>query len=275
MTICAWIYNTRNTEEAIVDKDYYTNMSVYGGWSFFVINNQLRWSVEDGADLQDTGQATVPLGEWIFVAIVWHYNPSSNYADFYINGLLNSSPDYTAPVEAVSGVAHLEVGNLRSDVDGSTYALDGSMHDVALYNRVLTASEIASNFLATEFTTNVAYPDLLYYAMTNEFEETNPPVILTNYATDGGANGTVLIVATPPLPEWTNNPGGISNALHFNGVTTHVDTSNSTNFNFTTNLFTINFWVCPLTAGGYVMQNEDIDQTNGWSVYVADESYQV
>ena len=77
------------------------------------------------------------------------------------------------------------------------------------------------------------------------------------------------------MPVWTNNVANIPDAaLHFNGVSTHVVTSNPGLFNFTTNSFTINLWLLPLTEGGYVMQNGNY-QTNGWYLRIAAGSYRV
>jgi hypothetical protein len=57
-------------------------------------------------------------------------------------------------------------------------------------------------------------------------------------------------------------------SIHFNGTGTFIDTSNSTLFNFTTNLFTINLWVMPLTENGYLMEN-GYAGTNGWFLNVS------
>ena len=120
----------------------------------------------------------------------------------------------------------------------------------------------------------VAYPDLLYYKMLTEHAQIQPPIRLTDSSTNG-ATGTVFLHkhVLPPyinvLPEWTNNAAGIAKALHFNGVATYVETSNSSSFNFTTNSFTINLWLLPLTEGGYVMEN-GIYKTNGWYLRIAD-----
>jgi Concanavalin A-like lectin/glucanases superfamily len=87
-------------------------------------------------------------------------------------------------------------------------------------------------------------PDLLYYKMTEGFTQSNPPVYLTDSSTHGGTTGTVnsgYVIA------WvTNAASQPQTAIHFNGANTELDTSNSTLFNFTTNLFSINIWARPL-----------------------------
>ena len=61
--------------------------------------------------------------------------------------------------------------------------------------------------------------------------------------------------------------------MHFNGVTTYIDTGNAALFNFTTNPFTINLWLLPLTANGFVLAN-GFFHGNGWFMSVGN-AYQV
>jgi hypothetical protein len=67
-------------------------------------------------------------------------------------------------------------------------------------------------------------------------------------------------------------PGGIANtAIHFHGESTYITTSNSTVFDFTTNLLTINLSVEPTSSyNHYLMQNQDSAGTNGWFLYYND-----
>jgi hypothetical protein len=266
VTICAWINKTGSSQKGIVDKSYDTTGG-YGGWSFQILSdNRLDWWTEDNLDLQDNGGATVLPGQWTFVAIVWHY--LNHQGDFYINGALNSTSENGASIENPSGAADLELGNMRNNSAGGIYAFDGSMHDVGLYNRALSPAEVESNYLSTESTTNVSLPDLLYYEMT-EYPESNSPVSFTDSSTHGGTTGTMFVDGGL---HWVTNRAP-NNAIHFNGANSYLDTSNSVLFNFTTNLFTINFWTEPLTANGYLMDN-GVDALNGWYVLVGG-AYQI
>ncbi len=160
LTICAWIYKLSSSQKGIVNK--YGN----GGWSFQVTpNNRLDFFVDPHTpDLTDVGTASIPLGQWTFVAMTWAQpNNGLNTVAYYINGIINSAEGTSGANESPSGGADLQLGNVFT---GPTYAFDGSMHDVAIYNRVLTPAEIQTNFLNTEFTTNVNVPDILYYEMT-------------------------------------------------------------------------------------------------------------
>jgi len=269
MTVCAWINTSNPSFEGIVDKEFY-NSSGHGGWTLVVQTNQLIWAVESVENFVDTGPDIVPSGQWTFVAAVWHYAPlnGSNHVEFYINGVLNSTAYYGPDQENPSGTADLLVGNCQNNAKNGQYVFDGSMHDVGVYNRALLAAEVVTNFLSTEFDTNILPPNLLYYKMT-EAGETNDPLTLINYASGGGTNGSMILVGTNKPPEWHGGVGSVSNGLHFNGSYSHLDTFESTNFNFTTNSFSINVWLRPYVPTNYIMGNNTYG-SNGWFLALDD-----
>jgi hypothetical protein len=113
---------------------------------------------------------------------------------------------------------------------------------------------------------------LLYYKMT-EHAQTNPPAFLADSSTHGGTTGTVFSGPSTKL-QWVTNVAQIpQTALHFNGVSTYIDTSNSVLFDFTTNQFTVNLWARPLTENGTLMDN-GFSLSNGWNIRVGG-AYQV
>lgn len=270
MTICAWINKTSSSFKGIVDK-HLDIPGFYGGWGFWVLpNNHLQWWVEDGQNLTDYGGGEIQLGQWTFVSVVWHH--SVDEADYYINGVLDAKVINGGANQGPGLTAVLELGNLSANSTATNYAFDGSMRDVGIYNRALLPAEIQYNFQHSAPTTNVSLPDLLYYKMT-EVAQTNPPAFLVDSSTRNGVAGT-LVVNHPATLQWVTNAASVPGAaVHFNGVSTHIDTSNTVSFNFTTNLFTINFWVRTLTANGYLFQN-GTDLTNGWCVKVGG-AYQI
>jgi hypothetical protein len=262
-TICAWVNKTGSSLKGIVDKSFDLPGAGQGGWGLWVqSNNQLMWVTTDGAPFYDAGGAGVSLGSWTFVTLVWHY--SIQRADFYINGVADSFVGNGGAAEQPSGTADLEVGNFRNNLGGGSNDFDGAIRDVGIYNRALSAAEIETNFFATEFNTNVTVPDLLYYKMT-EYAYSNPPVHLADSSTHGGTTGTAYAAT---VIQWETNVASLPASMHFNGTAVYIDTSNSTLFNFTTNLFTINLWVMPLTENGYLMEN-GAAQVNGWDLHVS------
>jgi hypothetical protein len=104
-------------------------------------------------------------------------------------------------------------------------------------------------------------PDLLWLvpADVGALGITNEPSTFIDHSSAGTNNGTMT--SATELVWWPNQFGAISNALHFNGSTTTLTVSNSTAFNFTTNLFSIEFWANPFTANGYLFQNGNLNSS--------------
>jgi hypothetical protein len=148
-TISAWIRKTANSQKGIVDKDFDIGGANYGGWGFWTNTNGKLWFwLQSLKDLKDNGSATISLGAWTHVLVVWHH--STDTADFYINGRLNSSISDNTIVEKASGAADLEIANLRNNLSAGTYAFDGSIDDVRIYNRALTAAEVQALYAGTK-----------------------------------------------------------------------------------------------------------------------------
>jgi hypothetical protein len=106
-------------------------------------------------------------------------------------------------------------------------------------------------------------PELLWYQMLenqNGDGNTNNPILLADSSLHGGTTGAIDIPYAFP---WVTNQNGVPLAWHYNGSQTHLDTGNSTLFNFTTNLFSINLWVQPYGYNATFMCNGAY-QSNGW-----------
>ena len=92
----------------------------------------------------DNGDLTITLGTWTNVAVSYDY--SSKTANFYINGILNSSVSDETIVENSSGGASLIIGALRNNF--SNFQFDGNISNVLAYNSLLSSEEIQQNFNA-------------------------------------------------------------------------------------------------------------------------------
>lgn len=264
MSISAWIKKTGSSYKAIADKSFDIPGYGYGGWGLRIqADGHLQfWG---GQACVDNGTQTIHPGEWTFVTVVWH--AASYNADFYINGILNSINNNGATVNLpTDGNAHLQLGNLQNNSGNGIYAFDGFIRDVGIYNRALSAAEVATNFLATEPSTLVLVPDNLYLKMGEANSNVvNPPIVLADSSTLANTN---VVFNAPYSIQWETNQADIPHsALHFNGSAAYVDAHAASAFNFTTNSFTINLWLMPQTANGFVMGNS-IPQTCGWFMSV-------
>jgi Concanavalin A-like lectin/glucanases superfamily len=187
--------------------------------------------------------------------------------DFYINAVYSGKEgNSTFTVSELPSTVDLKVGNF---IHGTSFPLNGDMRDVAIYDRVLSVSELGSNFIQTVGCDKyllMSYPDLLYYKMDGGTTATSTPQYLADYSINGGSTGRI----GGTYVFWTNgNTGAPLQSVHFNGDSNgdYIDTGNSTLFNFLTNSFTINVWIYPESPNGFVMGNWD-GTTNGWYISV-------
>src|SRR5882757_5870122 len=88
MAISAWMKKTGTAAKSIVDKSFNIPGTGVGGWGMGVQGDG-HLSFWGGQSIIDNGKQTVAPGNWTFVTTVWHSSPQS--ADFYINGILNST----------------------------------------------------------------------------------------------------------------------------------------------------------------------------------------
>ena len=115
--------------------------------------------------------------------------------------------------------------------------------DAALPNILTYTTRLEHDTPAASFNGNDIIPELLYFKLM-ETNQTAPPFNLA----DSSLSGTNLgAVASAYAIAWVPNQLNQYQAMHFNGFSTTITVTNQTAFNFTTNLFSINMWVRPLT----------------------------
>jgi len=272
ITICAWVNSTSfpasGDLQVPVEKGgngttdgstegYFIRYFNYGGVK--LEDAAYNGSTQVGNSIPNLNQ----LGQWYFLTAAFDSSIKTWY--LYVNATLVGKT--TGPFGPLSTSAPLYVG--AASISGVTSRFfNGSIHDVGIYKRALSADEIEVNFLNTEFSSKVSVPDLLYYKMTDaEAQQTNVNrIVLSDYSLLGGHNGYGY--APGSVWQWTNNVAGTTNALHFNGAnSTLTVTNSSTAFNFTNNPFTANMWVSmEHSSDGYLMQNGAV--TSGWYITV-------
>ncbi|QQR64991.1 hypothetical protein IPH92_00195 [Candidatus Kaiserbacteria bacterium] len=148
-TITAWINPVTLGDSdygRIADKDAGTAT----GWLFYVSNgdnvSSLRFGhyFAGGLGFWNTGNNTITTGgnTWQHVAVTYDNSSASNDPVFYINGVLSPLAfDTNNSGAANSDAAH----NLWfGDRAGNDRSFNGDMDDIRMYNRILTAGEIAT-----------------------------------------------------------------------------------------------------------------------------------
>ena len=148
-TMCAWIYPTSipNNPTGLLDMDGNGNIggATNYGFGFWLSNTGKLWYwPADNVDIIDASSSSVSTNKWNFVSVAYNFSLKTAY--FYYNGIFAGSGTTTGTETAPATGQNLLIGAARNATLG---AFAGRIACVSLYNRVLTANEIAQNFNAT------------------------------------------------------------------------------------------------------------------------------
>ena len=139
-TLSAWIKPTSSgTFGRIIDKS--TSAGGANGFVFYMYSDKIRLLINAGTVLISTN--TVTLGSWSMVTATWD---ASGSATLYINGVANG----TGAISSPAGITSSGVLRMGNSAVATTSPFDGSMADVRMYNRPLSASEILALYNATQ-----------------------------------------------------------------------------------------------------------------------------
>ncbi len=130
-TMAAWIY--------ISSSQTYTGIMGDGNWdssgvTFGFLNGYLHVEMSRaGAASMLSANATLPLNQWVYAAFVF----GNGVGTFYMNGVPAGSGSAVAPV---AGTSNFYIG---TTAQGGWNPMVGLLDDVRVYDRALSASEIA------------------------------------------------------------------------------------------------------------------------------------
>lgn len=148
-SFCAWVNLSASivNPTSIIDKDFDNSPTDNGGWGFWVgSDRKLWWWNTSNQDIRDTGPTTIGTNVWTHIAVT--YNSSTKTASFYINGSLNSSASNANINEKSSGTQPLAISVARLGTVSQQGYLNGAIANVLVYNRVLSAAQILTNYNA-------------------------------------------------------------------------------------------------------------------------------
>ena len=281
LTGCAWVkHNTLTTDDVIMAK----NNSATDGVQFFrddvaavsARTDTYTISVFDSADtdsasLEGATNASV-AGVWKHVCFTFSAGSATGLR-LYVNGVEDAnSPVSVSSVGAINGGANVfRIGTLS---DGTTSPFDGSLDDVRVYTRVLTAGEInalyqmgGAKFAAP---TNKIISGLVGY-WTLDGANIN---WTTNKATDKsttGNTGTITNMSTTSSPVI----GKIKQGLKFDGVNDFISLGTDS---VVTNTVTVCAWMQTTTLNTlqYIVSNGSfafgIDSSNSRILATSDDT---
>ncbi len=127
MTLAAWVYPTAYPSERSTIilglGAYYLSLYTDG-------SAQCYWYGTSPSGYFSSGAGTVPLNTWSFVVATW----DGSYAKLYVNGQLKST-------NATTGSGNISTAT-NIGAENTSRQFNGSIDDVRIYNRALSATEI-------------------------------------------------------------------------------------------------------------------------------------
>ncbi len=249
MTIEAWIKPNSiiPTYPAFIQK-----YSVGDGWiltAVSTINGGKTLFLIDGTSIyRYSGNNALTVGSWTHVV----YIKDGSNLHCYINGALSDGTSSGDPSALGTNTQNLKIGT------GQTGYFDGTIDDVRIYNRALSASEIRYHY-------NRGGPVAQW-----SFDEGSGSVAYD--ATESNNDGTLyggMATSTADGSGW--KAGKYGSALAFDGVNDYVDVGNSNSIMNLTGEFSIEFWtkVNNFTAITGLVSSFDKFNGYGWGIPVS------
>jgi hypothetical protein len=243
ITYAAWVkadtWTNSSGENGIVVRN-----NGAGQYSAMMVNSSGKLAFYAGngsnASYDGTGANTLSTGKWYY--LVFTYD-SVNGLVGYVNGVVDST---------VGSVGALTSTAITTDIGTdpslpTTRNFTGTIDDVRIYNRALSATEVKALYTAESARlgtgNNSLKTNLVGYWKYDDGSGTS--------ATDASGNGLTATLSGSPLPSWTTS-GKINDALTFNGTTAYT-TVTSSSITGVTSTLSLAFWVNipSFTAGTY------------------------
>ncbi|MEI7750050.1 MAG: LamG-like jellyroll fold domain-containing protein [Candidatus Moraniibacteriota bacterium] len=238
LTISAWMYTkswggtNRGTVLGKPGYNYYLRLDGGGNKSILYSSSA-------------TGDAAGPVYNFFTgseqLLNVWHHveiSRGGGYGKFYVDGVLVSSTalsDMALPVNS----GPLCIGALLS---GGTYAFDGLLDDVKLYNYARSQEQVLQDMTGEDASSNYqsSKEATVYY----KFDEGNGTTANNSGVGGSALNGTLTNMASPATSTsgWTDN-GKYGKGLNFDGVNDSVNEPTSI-----ANAQAVSFWAKPTST---------------------------
>ena len=144
-SISAWLYAPTGIKGRILDKNQTSgNIDPISGWYFSIDSNSaIRFAVEFGLQVLKRISSTniLNLNTWNNVLLTWDGSSSATNVHIFVNGIEAS---YTTTQDASGSRTSDSASNLAigANIPDQSSGFNGSLDDVRIYNRVLSADEI-------------------------------------------------------------------------------------------------------------------------------------
>ncbi|NTU46671.1 DUF2341 domain-containing protein [Candidatus Roizmanbacteria bacterium] len=264
----AWIKpNNRSYMYSIINKRW---GGVDSGQSFYIdTNGALILTLESNGSRWNLSSPnnSIPTGTWTHVG--YGIDRITKKASIYINGVSVGTP---ISISNVGDMTNPSVFSIAFWGGIANYFFDGFIDDVRLYNRGLTATEVAQLYTYNPANQLVSRnSNAALYCIPGDTSYCSPPVAEYNF--DEGGGSTVYDTSGNNNNGTWNGTGKThyvhgkqSKAGNFNGVDDYVSINDSSSLNSST--FTLSFWVKKNSEpNDWGMILDKIDWTSGTAGY--------
>ena len=259
MTISAWVYSKDGLDGTIAAKCLCYNQGLY---SFTVSSAKLRYCAGEDNEFNYIIDSldSISLNQWQHVVFV----RDNNQITFYINGVQDSGgwQGHNAFSDNLSNV-------LLGGSNSSGYNSD----EVRIYNRALSQSEITELYNQGQVKINASQANKLTSGLVGHWtfdgQDTNWTSATAGTTADKSPVGTNTGTLTNMSQSASPTIGKVGQGMYFDGTNDRVDLGNNTSLNFTTENFTIAFWIkTAALAQGANIFNRGVMNTGGYEIMV-------
>jgi len=218
MTVSAWIKSTESGDDSTIylKKQTVTDNSGIGYGIGMLSTGKLRAAISEGtANKVITGTKIINDGIWHHVAAVFDRDGNlQGYTDGITDGNPTDISAYSS--NSITSSWNADIGN-----DGnSKHRWNGTIDEVRIYNRSLTAEEVAKH----------------------------AGIYVHDYSGKGNYG---VWHNLSQIGQWNSSGGRFGSAFDFDGVDDYINCSNDASLNFGTSDFTIEVWYKPNTLPDY------------------------
>jgi len=218
-----------------------------GGWVFEMNSGKADFIVDyTTTDLSVIGNApAVPLGQWVHFVVTWNGSATVSNVHIYKNGVETA---YSSPVNGV-GTRRADTSLNIGAFNNGSRPFNGTIDDVRVYNRVLSATEILQLYNIGASSKVAVSPSqgsgqlgkgLVGYWTFDGKDMTNGVAADVSGSGDNGSltNGKFTNIATSTF----YRPGKIGQALNFDGINDSLNVNRATSTIATGNV-TVSAWI--------------------------------
>jgi hypothetical protein len=254
-TISAWV-KVQSISSFSTIVGYGSNTSANGGTDSYtcMLRNDGAGGIEgisldiDGSRI--TKSSNVTSNTWHFYVWVFDNSISSSITDvkIYADGILqtNVAENYV-PFPAAGIINTIQEENVHFGKTNSSYYLNGSLDDIAIYNRALTQQEITGLYQGANTTANCpTFPASLTQGLVGYWPFCGNALDESGNNNHGTVNGATLT---------TDRFGNAGSAYGFDGVNDRIEINNNPVFN--QGPISISAWIRVNNIGFYDLISKD------------------